>query len=124
MVRVNGDGDGFIDLDEFIRFHRRSSTSGRDREEMAAVGGDESEETKCALRAAFDVFDVDKNGHAQPGGPEHVAGSVSPHDQLRRQGRRSHGGFQRVSVPDVVHCICLLTLNLPQRKLHYLYLAS
>lgn len=54
IAKVDGDGDGFIDLDEFIRFHRTLSSSSNSPVQ--------SVEESVALRAAFDVFDVDRNG--------------------------------------------------------------
>lgn len=77
MMRADADGDGFIDLDEFIRFNTTKSTSaansaelprtlsgsssgGISEEELSADSVDDEE--KRALQSAFDVFDVDRNG--------------------------------------------------------------
>lgn len=82
MMRADADGDGFIDLDEFIRFNTTKSTSSAansaeisrtlsgsssggisedGREELSADSSVDDEE-KQALQSAFDVFDVDRNG--------------------------------------------------------------
>jgi calcium-binding protein CML len=77
MMRADADGDGFIDLDEFIRFNTTKSTGaansaelsrtlsgsssgGISEEELSADSVDDEE--KRALQSAFDVFDVDRNG--------------------------------------------------------------
>ena len=81
-MRADADGDGFIDLDEFIRFNTTKSTSSAansaeisrtlsgsssggisedGREELSADSSVDDEE-KQALQSAFDVFDVDRNG--------------------------------------------------------------
>lgn len=81
MMRADADGDGFIDLDEFIRFNTTKSTSTANSTEMGRTlsgssgsgglrehGGEElsahsvDDEEKRALQSAFDVFDVDQNG--------------------------------------------------------------
>ncbi|KAG0590185.1 hypothetical protein M758_1G077400 [Ceratodon purpureus] len=67
MAKVDGDGDGYIDLGEFISFHteKRSGRAGDDSSRALSAGGDgvEWSEEKRALLAAFDVFDVDKDGY-------------------------------------------------------------
>jgi len=81
MMRADADGDGFIDLDEFIRFNTTKSTSsaansaelartlsGSSSGGISEDGGEElsahsvDDEEKQALQSAFDVFDVDRNG--------------------------------------------------------------
>lgn len=82
MMRADADGDGFIDLDEFIRFNTTKSTSaaansaelsralsGSSSGGISEDGGEElisadsvDDEEKRALQSAFDVFDVDRNG--------------------------------------------------------------
>lgn len=52
---VDADGDGYIDLQEFIDLNRMPSRGLGD-------DGDCDGEQDCALLSAFNVFDVDKNG--------------------------------------------------------------
>ena len=47
MSEIDKDGDGFISLDEFAKFH---------------MGGSSSESSTKELRDAFDLYDLDKNG--------------------------------------------------------------
>lgn len=63
MAKVDGDGDGFIDLQEFIDFHTQTK-SGRtsDASQSSSSSTDELDEEKLALQAAFDVFDANKDG--------------------------------------------------------------
>jgi calcium-binding protein CML len=66
-VKEDGDGDGFIDLQEFISLYAgRASTASRgdaiSRTPSKSGSDGASSNEKCALQAAFEVFDVDKNG--------------------------------------------------------------
>lgn len=54
VAEVDADGDGFIDLNEFIDLNTRGSHAGSDLHMV-----DE-------LAAAFDMFDLDKNGRISP----------------------------------------------------------
>ena len=80
MMRADADGDGFIDLDEFIRFNTTKSTSAANSAELSRTPSGSSsggisedggeilsadsvdDEEKQALQSAFNVFDVDQNG--------------------------------------------------------------
>jgi calcium-binding protein CML len=67
VEKVDRDGDGFIDLEEFVSFHTgRASTASSDEYSVSRTpsksGDGASSDEKCALQAAFEVFDVDKNG--------------------------------------------------------------
>ena len=57
LVKADGDGDGFIDLGEFISFH----TAAHVRASGAGSVPQTGDETH-ALQAAFEVFDADRNG--------------------------------------------------------------
>jgi len=61
MAKVDGDGDGFIDLQEFIDFHTQKSGRTSDASQSSSNSSEWSEE-KDALQAAFDVFDTNKDG--------------------------------------------------------------
>lgn len=65
MAKVDDDGDGFIDLHEFITFHTEKSPRASDASQASSAGGDSVEwsEATDALQAAFDVFDVNKDGY-------------------------------------------------------------
>ncbi|KAG6475172.1 probable calcium-binding protein CML18 [Zingiber officinale] len=52
IAEMDSDGDGFVDLQEFADFHRRSGGGG---------GGDGDGDSR-ELREAFDVYDLDGNG--------------------------------------------------------------
>lgn len=57
MANLGGD-DGCIDLAQFIAIHTNSSRSSR----TSVDEGDENDPDMVALKSAFAVFDVDKNG--------------------------------------------------------------
>ena len=58
LVKVDGDGDGFIDLGEFISFHTAVHARASSVSQTSGSGSDETH----ALQAAFEVFDADRNG--------------------------------------------------------------
>lgn len=65
MAKVDGDGDGFIDLQEFIDFHTAKSGRTSDASQSSNSSGEDKvewSEEKHALQAAFDLFDADKDG--------------------------------------------------------------
>nr|XP_043617219.1 calcium-binding protein CML24-like [Erigeron canadensis] len=52
MEEIDKDGDGYIDLNEFIQFQRGG----------CALGGDHAVDDEKELREAFDLYDQNKNG--------------------------------------------------------------
>jgi calcium-binding protein CML len=61
MAKVDGDGDGFIDLQEFIDFHTQKSGRTSDAS-LSSSNSSEWSEEKEMLQAAFDVFDANRDG--------------------------------------------------------------
>jgi calcium-binding protein CML len=66
MAKVDGDGDGHIDLQEFISFHTEKSGRASDASQASSTGRVEWSEETLALQAAFDVFDANKDGYISP----------------------------------------------------------
>lgn len=89
VAEVDMDKDGFIDLQEFIILNTGTTVGGVDRER--SMGSNETDE----LAAAFDMFDLDKNGCITPDELHCVLGNLGNRTSTLEDCKRMIRGVDR-----------------------------